>query len=154
MIVSAVPVPPAKLPPALQAIDSLAPLFAAVLLAWLPVMFILLGLGLLIHAHMGIMALLLMIHMLIRIVAYFGVLMMAAPAAYEEGMRMLGKGPPGGAPPQGGGYPPQGGGYPPQGGGYPPQGGGGYPPPQGGGYPPQGGGGYGGGGQQGGGGWQ
>jgi hypothetical protein len=147
-------VPPQKLPPALQAVDALAPLFAAVLILWLPLQVVLLGLGMLAHAHMGIGAILLMAHMLVRIVAFFGVLMMAAPAAYEEAMRMFGGKGAGGPPQGGGGYPPQGGGYPPQGGGYPPQGGGGYPPqggggypPQGGGYPPQGGGG-------GGGGWQ
>ena len=119
-------VPPAKLPPALQAVDSLGPLFAAVLIAWLPLMVVLLGLGLMIHAHGGISAILIMAHLLIRIVAFFGVLMMAAPAAYEEAMRMF-KGGGGGSPPSaGGGYPPPGGGYPPQGGGgYPPQGGGG-----------------------------
>jgi len=133
-------VPPAKLPPALQAVDSLGPLFAAVLIAWLPLMVVLLGLGLMIHAHGGISAILIMAHLLIRIVAFFGVLMMAAPAAYEEAMRMF-KGGGGGSPPSaGGGYPPPGGGYPPPGGGYPPPGGG-YPPQGGGGYPPQGGGG-------------
>jgi len=144
-------VPPAKLPPALQAVDALGPLFAAVLIAWLPLMVVLLGLGLMIHMHGGISAILIMAHLLIRIGAFFGVLMMAAPAAYEEAMRMFKGG--GGSPPSaGGGYPPPGGGYPPPGGGYPPpQGGGGYPP-QGGGYPPQGGGGYP--PQGGGGGWQ
>ncbi|MGE0402298.1 MAG: hypothetical protein AB7T06_36695 [Kofleriaceae bacterium] len=149
-------VPPKKLPPALQAVDALGPLFAAILIAWLPLQQVLIGLTLLIWSPLGISAILIMAHGLLPIVAYFGVLMMAAPNAYEEAMRMFKKG--GSPPSQGGGYPPQGGGYPPQGGGYPPQGGG-YPP-QGGGYPPQGGGGYppqgGGGGYppQGGGGWQ
>lgn len=159
-------IPPKKLPPALQAVDALAPMIAAVLLAWLPAQQVLIALALLVHMHAGISAILILAHGLLPIIAYFGVLMMSAPAAYEEAMAMFGgkKGggqPPaagGGYPPQGGGYPPQGGGYPPQGGGYPPQGGGGYPPQGGGGYPPQGGGGYppqGGGGQQGGGGgWQ
>ena len=160
-------IPPKKLPPALQAVDALAPMIAAVLLAWLPAQQVLIALVLLVHAHAGISAILILAHGLLPIIAYFGVLMMAAPAAYEEAMAMFGgKKPPGGQPPAGGGYPPQGGGYPPQGGGgyppqgggYPPQGGGGYPPQGGGGYPPQGGGGYppqGGGGQQGGGGgWQ
>ncbi len=165
-------IPPKKLPPALQAVDSLAPTIAAVLIAWLPAQQVLLALVFLVHAGMGIGAILMLAHGLLPIVAYFGVLMMAAPAAYEEAMAMFGGKKGGGQPPaaggggggggypapQGGGYPPQGGGYPPQGGGYPPQGGGGYPPQGGGGYPPQGGGGYppqGGGGQQGGGGgWQ
>ncbi len=134
-------VPPQKLPPALQAVDALGPLFAAILIMWLPVKVVLFGLGFMIHMKMGISAILLMAHMLLYIVAFFGVLMMAAPNAYEEAIRMFKKGPsaPSG-PAAGGGYPPQGGGYPPQGGGYPPQGGG-YPP-QGGGYPPQQGGGW------------
>ncbi len=140
-------IPPNKLPPALQAVDALAPLIAGVLIAWLVVQQVLLALVFLVHLHMGITAILMLAHGLLPIVAYFGVLMMAAPAAYEEAMAMFGgkKPPPGqlppggGHPPQGGGYPPQGGGYPPQGGGYPPQGGGGYPPQGGGGYPPQGG---------------
>src|SRR5688572_14004719 len=55
-------VPPQKLPPALRAMDALAPLFAAVLLAWLPLRIVLLGLGLMLHAKFGIMALLLMAH--------------------------------------------------------------------------------------------
>ncbi len=156
-------IPPKKLPPALQAVDALAPMIAAVLLAWLPVQQVIIALALLVHLHAGISAILILAHGLLPIIAYFGVLMMAAPAAYEEAMAMFGGKKGGGQPPQppagGGGYPPQGGGYPPQGGGYPPQGGG-YPPQgSGGGYPPQGGGGgyppQGGGGQQGGGGgWQ
>jgi hypothetical protein len=130
-------VPPQKLPPALQSVDAFGPLICAVLLAWLPAQVVLMGLVMLVHFKMGIGAILLMAHMLIRIVAFFGVLMMASPAAYEEAKAMMMKKPGGGGPPSGGGYPPQGGGYPPQGGGYPPQGGG-YPP-AGGGYPQQGG---------------
>ena len=38
---------------------------------------------------MGIGAILLMAHMLLRIVAFFGVLMMASPAAYEEAKAMF-----------------------------------------------------------------
>jgi hypothetical protein len=125
-------VPPAKLPPALQAIDALAPLLAAVLLLWLPTFVVLFGLAALVHDHAGIAAILLTARGLLYLVAYFGVLLMTSPAAYEEAMKMAGKGG-GPQPPQGGGYPP------PQGGGYPPPQGGGYPP-QGGGYPPQGGG--------------
>ncbi|HEY5947789.1 MAG TPA: hypothetical protein VIV40_19950 [Kofleriaceae bacterium] len=134
-------VPPQKLPPALQSVDAFAPLITAILILWLPLQVVLAGLTALVHFSAGIGAILLMVHMLIRIVAYFGVLMMASPAAYEEAKAMFTKGS-GGAPPPGGGYPPPGGGYPPPGGGYPPQGGG-YPPPQGGGgYPPQQGGGW------------
>ncbi len=149
-------VPPQKLPPALQSIDAFGPLIAAVLILWLPLQVVFLILEGLIGGHMGISAILFGLHIAVRLLAFFGVLMMASPAAYEEatalitGRRPPGGGPPGGGypppgggyPPQGGGYPPQGGGYPPQGGGYPPQGGGGYPPQGGGGYPPQGGGGW------------
>ena len=143
-------VPPAKLPPALRTVDAFGPLIAAVLIVWLPLFQVLIALGGIIHSHVLIGSLLILGHGLLPIIAYFGVLMMASPAAYEEAKAMFGgqKGSSGGGgyPPQGGyggGYPPQGGVYPPQGGGYPPQGGG-YPP-QGGGYPPQ---------QGGGGGWQ
>jgi hypothetical protein len=134
-------VPPNKLPPALQTVDAFGPLIAAVLIAWLPVQQVLIALSGIVHGHVLIGSLLTLGHGLLPIIAFFGVLMMASPAAYEEAKAIFSKGnqPPGGGyPPQGGGYPPQGGGYPPQGGGYPPQGGG-YPP-QGGGYPPQGGG--------------
>ena len=141
-------VPPQKLPPALQAVDAFGPLICGVMIVWLPINVVLTGFGLLVHRSGGADALFIMIHLLIPIGAFFAVLMMAAPAAYEEakalasGNRGGGGGgypPPGGGyPPPGGGYPPPGGGYPPPGGGYPPQGGG-YPPP-GGGYPPQGGG--------------
>ena len=138
-------VPPQKLPPAMRAIDALGPLFAAVLMAWLVLSPVLVSLAALVHGSAGLGAILGLAHMLLPVVAYFGVLMAVAPAAYDEIMKLMKKGPPaqgGGYPPPGGGYPPPGGGYPPPGGGYPPQGGG-YPPP-GGGYPPQ----------QGGGGWQ
>jgi hypothetical protein len=143
-------VPPAKLPPALQTVDAFGPLIAAALIAWLPVQQVLIALIGIVHAHVLIGSLLGLAHGLLPILAYFGVLMMASPAAYEEATAMFNKNkqpPSGGYPPGGGGYPPGGGGYPPQGGGYPPQGGG-YPPqgggypPQGGGYPPQGGGGW------------
>ena len=136
-------VPPAKLPPALQTVDAFGPLIAAVLIAWLPTQQVLIALAGIIHGHVLLGSLLALGHSLLPILAYFGVLMMASPAAYEEAKALFSKkggGGGGGYPPQGGGYPPQGGGYPPQGGGYPPQGGG-YPP-QGGGYPPQQGGGW------------
>ncbi|HEY1546270.1 MAG TPA: hypothetical protein VGG28_00550 [Kofleriaceae bacterium] len=139
-------VPPQKLPPALQAVDAFGPLIAAVLILWLPLQVVLLMLFGVVN-HAGIGAILGGARALLYIVAFFGVLMMAAPAAYEEAIALI-TGRRSGPPP--GNYPPQGGGYPPQGGGYPPQGGGGYPPQGGGGYPPQGGGGGGGGG----GGWQ
>jgi hypothetical protein len=133
-------VPPQKLPPALHTVDAFGPLICAVLIVWLPLHVVLDSLANLIHHSGGVNALLGLVRGLLPLLAYFGVLMMAAPAAYEEAKALMAGGGRGGGgyPPQGGGYPPQGGGYPPQGGGYPPQGGG-YPP-QGGGYPPQGGG--------------
>ncbi len=152
-------VPPQKLPPALQSIDAFAPLIAAVLLVYLPLIHVLGFADAVIHEKAVVGPILDLAHGLLPVVAYFGVLLMTSPAAYEEATALItGRRPPGGGhppqgggyPPPGGGYPPQGGGYPPQGGGYPPQGGGGYPPQGGGGYPPQGGGGY---PPQGGGGW-
>jgi hypothetical protein len=143
-------VPPAKLPPALHSVDAFGPLIAAVLIVWLPLQQVLIALGTIVHEHVLLGAILALGHGLLPILAYFGVLMMASPAAYEEAKAMFGGRtgqPPGGGYGGGGGYPPQGGGYPPQGGGYPPQGGG-YPPQQGGypgqggGYPPQQGGGW------------
>jgi hypothetical protein len=130
--------PPQKLPPALRAIDSLAPAFVAVLVLWLPIQDVLVVFGEGREAGF-VVALLLLARMLLWLAAYFGVLMLTAPAAYDAILSKRGQSQP--PPPQGGGYPPQGGGYPPQGGGYPPQGGG-YPPQGGGGYPPQGGGGW------------
>ena len=128
-------VPPAKLPPALHTVDAFGPLIAAVLILWLPLQMVLLTLtGILHPPHDVVGSILKLGHGLLPIVAYFGVLMMASPAAYEEAKAIFARRGGGGG--YGGGYPPQGGGYPPQGGGYPPQGGG-YPPQQGGGYPPQ-----------------
>ncbi len=132
-------VPPAKLPPALRALDSLAPLFCAIMVAWLPLRVILVAVALP-GDDMGSTRLWMILHGLIPVVAYFFVLMMTAPAAYEAAMGMFKKGP--GAPPaapptqappgypQGGGYPPPAAGYPPAQGGFPPPQGGGYPPPQ------------------------
>jgi len=124
-------VPPAKLPPALQSVDAFGPMIAAALILWLPLQQVLIALVGIVHGHVLIGSLLMLGHGLLPILAYFGVLMMASPAAYEEAKAMFTRRnqPPG----YGGGYPPQGGGYPPQGGGYPPQGGG-YPPQQGGGW--------------------
>ena len=138
-------VPPQKLPPALQSVDAFGPLICAILIAWLPLHIVLrFGLAEIVHDKGGISAILLMLRFLLFVGAYFGVLMMTSPAAYEEAKVLLKPkqyppgggygGPPGGYPPPGGGYPPPGGGYGgPQGGGYPPQGGG-YPPQQGGGW--------------------
>jgi hypothetical protein len=126
-------VPPQKLPPALQSVDAFAPLVCAVLIGWLVLQPVLIFLVMIVHMHVFVEALLVLGRSLLPVLAYFGVLMVASPAAYDEAKALLMKGPGGGAPPGGGG------GYPPPGGGYPPPGGGGYPP-AGGGYPPAGGG--------------
>jgi len=112
-------VPPNKLPPALQTVDAFGPLIAAALILWLPVQQVLIALAGIVHGHVLIGSLLTLGHGLLPILAYFGVLMMASPAAYEEAKAMFARR--GGQPP-GGGY--SGGGSPPQGGGYPPQQGG------------------------------
>ncbi len=148
-------VPARKLPPALQAVDAFAPHVTAALLVWLPVQIVLFMLALLIHGdHVKFVEwFLMLVRSLLMLLAYFGVLMLTAPAAYDEVMKMVkGNNTP---PPQGGGFggPPPGGGYPPPGGpppgfggpppggfpppqGGPPPGGFGGPPPQGGGWPP------------------
>jgi hypothetical protein len=128
-------VKPEKLPPALRSVDAVAPLITAGMLLWLPLQVVLVGFGLFMAPgdRVGIvMALLLIARGLLMLLAYFGVLMLTAPAAFDSIMSSMKKGPqqpPPPAPP-GGGYPP-----PPPGGGYPPPPQGGYPPPQGGGYP-------------------
>jgi hypothetical protein len=126
-------VPPTKLPPALQSFDALAPVVAAVLIVWLPVQQVLFALAGLVHDHMGVTAILFLARGLLMLIAYFVVLMMFSPAAYEEAKKMFQSGgaggPPGGYPPNG--YPPTG--YPPP--GYPPQAPPGYGPPPGAGGP-------------------
>jgi hypothetical protein len=158
-VVSAIFVPTPQMVPGLASVDAFAPLVTAILLLWIPVEIILLLLDGLTHDKLGASALFFSVHAAINAFAYFGVLMLTSPEAYDAAKQMFtsrGGYPGGGPPPGGGGYggPPPGGGYggPPPGGGYggPPQGGGGYGgpppgggyPPQGGGYPPQGGGGW------------
>jgi hypothetical protein len=154
-VVSAVFVPTPQMVPGLASVDAFAPLVTAVLLLWIPVEILLLLLDGLTHDKAGISGLFFALHAAVNAFAYFGILMLTSPEAYDaaKGMFQSRGGYPGGPPPGGGGYggPPPGGGYggPPPGGGYggpPPQGGGygGPPPQQGGGYPPQQGGGGGG----------
>ncbi|MFT3699293.1 MAG: hypothetical protein QM831_39460 [Kofleriaceae bacterium] len=113
-------VPPQKLPPALQSLDAFAPLVTALLIVFLPLNIVLVYLDSMIQMKEFISPLLQMAHALLQVIAYFLVLMMASPSAYEEATALItGRRPPGSHPP---------GGYPPAGGGYPPQGGGGYPP--------------------------
>ncbi|HVV86680.1 MAG TPA: hypothetical protein VHE35_26660, partial [Kofleriaceae bacterium] len=157
-------VAPDKIPPALRQVDAFAPHVTALMLVWLPLQVVLIALSMIVHkSDVGApinTTMLLMARALLTLVAYFGVLMLTAPAAYDSIMDMVknkgaggpppgygpGPGPgPGGPPP---GYGPGPGGYPPPGGGYggpggaPPGGGYGGPggSPQGGGYPPPGGG--------------
>ncbi len=153
-VVSAVFVPTPQMVPGLASVDAFAPLVTAVLLLWVPVEILLILLDGLTHDKAGISGLFYAIHAAVNAFAYFGILMLTSPEAYDaaKGMFQSRGGYPGGPPPGGGyGGPPPGGGYggPPPGGGYggpPPQQGGGYggpPPQQGGGYggpPPQGGG--------------
>ncbi|MEZ4399571.1 MAG: hypothetical protein R3B06_06115 [Kofleriaceae bacterium] len=145
-------VPARKLPPALRAVDAFAPHVTAALLVWLPVQIVLFLLAMLVHQD-GVKFVewfLLLARSLLMLVAYFGVLMLTAPAAYDaimdlvKGNKQPPQGPPGGygGPPPGygppGGYPPPGGFGGPQGG--PPPGGFGGPqggPPPGGWQPPQ-----------------
>ena len=150
--------------PALKPVESFAPLATAVLLAWVPLQAIIMMLAFMIHGSAGA-GLLIGLHALINALGYFGVLMLSAPEAYDELMKLFGDyrtqthhQQPGY--PQQQGYPqqPQQQGYPqqPQQQGYPPQQPGGpvqpqqpggpiqpQMPPQG--MPPQGGGGGGGG---------
>jgi hypothetical protein len=92
-------VPPAKMPPALRSADLLAPLVAAVLLAWLvvqPALFLVIGL---VHEGGGTSSLLMIVlRMVLTMVAYFGVLMMTAPAAYDAVMQLMGGNKVGGPP--------------------------------------------------------
>ena len=93
-------VPPKHLPPALKMVDALAPLVTAVLLSWIPVQLIMIALGVMSGFGGGFVTMLLMLaHGLLAALAYFGVLMMTAPAAYEEAMALVHKMNAGGPPP-------------------------------------------------------
>ncbi len=91
-------VPPQKLPPALQSIDAFGPLMAR----WcrLPVQVILMVLGLIIHMHVLVGSILMGGRILVYILAYFGVLMMAAPACHEEAVALATSKPSATQPPQ------------------------------------------------------
>jgi hypothetical protein len=78
-------VPPQKLPPALQTVDSFGPMICALLIIWLPLAVVLLMVAGIIHAPSEILNVVLIgAHLLLPIVAYFGMLMFAAPVAYDE----------------------------------------------------------------------
>ena len=76
-------VPPQKLPPALKSVDSFGPIICAALIAWLPVMWVLYGIIGVIDSP-GLAPILTSAHYLLPIAAYFGMLMFAAPVAYDE----------------------------------------------------------------------
>ncbi len=119
-------VPANKLPPALQALDNFAPMLAALFLVWIPGQFLLIWIAMVIHGQSGgiVNSILELLHILLPIAAYFGVLLMTAPAAFKAVMDIIKKEQQGqGQPPQqpppmqqppGGGYPPQQGGWPQQ----------------------------------------
>ncbi len=127
----------AKWVPNLKPLEAFMPLCTAILLVWLPVQAILMMLIMMIHLKMGAAGFLFGAHGLINIVAFFGVLMMTAPEAYDRVMEMFAghqqQVQQGGAypPPQGMQPPPPGMQPPPP--GMPPQ----QPPPPGGQWPPQ-----------------
>jgi hypothetical protein len=78
-------VPPQKLPPALQTVDNFGPLICALLIIWLPLALLLeLVGGIVSHPSEIVNGLLITAHLLLPIVAYFGMLMFAAPVAYDE----------------------------------------------------------------------
>jgi hypothetical protein len=77
-------VPQAKLPPALKTVDNFGPMICGLLIVWLPVFFILLGVAQLIEGPDRINAIFDLAHALLPVVAYFAVLMGAAPVAYDE----------------------------------------------------------------------
>lgn len=79
-------VPSEKLPPALRVIDSYAPLICTALIVWLPVQVAFMTLGLLgLHAA----TLLMFAHAMIRVFAFFGVLIVTGPPAYERIVAMF-----------------------------------------------------------------
>lgn len=80
-------VPPQKLPPALQSLDKFAALICAALIAWLPIQVAFMTLGILgLHTP----AILMFVHGMIGLLAYFGVLIVTGPAAYERIVALLG----------------------------------------------------------------
>ena len=80
-------VPTPQQVPQLRAVDAFAPMVAAVLIAWVPVQVVLMMLLIVGDSFMA--AIFMGIHMLINAVAFFGVLMATAPAAYDEVRTML-----------------------------------------------------------------
>jgi hypothetical protein len=83
-------VPPSKVPQ-LRSVDALLPVATAVLLGWLAVRAVLFGLVMAVHVSAGMLPL--AIHGLVPVFAYFGVLMLTAPKAYDELRRQFGADP-------------------------------------------------------------
>ena len=77
-------VPPQKLPPALQAIDAFGPIICALMLLWLPLGALLGTIQEMIEMKALITPLLMFIHLVLPIISFFGILMVAAPGAYDE----------------------------------------------------------------------
>jgi hypothetical protein len=149
MLASVIFAIPPSVAPQLANAEPFLPILTAVLIAWVPVSALLVAFSFATDRMGGsfVNVFLIFPHLVILQIAYFGVLLLTAPEAFDALKNALkgGGGAGGGGympPPQQGGPPPQQGGWgaPPQG-GPPPQGGWGPPPPQGGGWggPPQGG---------------
>src|SRR5690606_22439127 len=79
-------VPTPQQMPQLRSVDAFAPLVTAILLAWIPVHVLLLGFAMMMFDG-GMFPLLL--HNLVAVFAYFGILMLTAPEAYDEAKRLL-----------------------------------------------------------------
>jgi hypothetical protein len=76
--------------PALRSVDAFAPLFTAILLGWLLVQIALLVLAWLVHDKGGAVGDLLRgAHMFVGTFAYFGILMLTAPEAYDSLMEIF-----------------------------------------------------------------
>src|SRR6185503_12513068 len=80
---SAVFVPTPQMVPSLASVDAFAPHVTAVLLLWVPLEIVLLLLDGLTHDHAGISAVFFSVHAAVNAFAYFGILMLTAPEAYD-----------------------------------------------------------------------
>jgi len=138
MLGSVVFAPTQQMFPQLAQFERYLPTVTMILVAWLPVAAFLVCLS---YITTDVLAtLLILVHVIVLQVAFFGVLLLTAPEAMDT-LKKIFKPGPGMQPPPGGGYgqpPPPGYGQPPPPGyGQPPPPGYGQPPPgQGGGWPP------------------
>jgi hypothetical protein len=81
---------PTKWVPALEPFQGFAPLATAILIVWMPISVVLVGLGLIL-AGAGVLNILLIAHGIILQVAFVGVLLLTAPAAFAVIKNMLQK---------------------------------------------------------------